>query len=161
MIESILHEYSKKGNFPYDEWPENPESFFLLQNVWLDILSDSGTLLDYQAGQQITPIPESCIVSLKKKDEQVIKHVMIYTIESTEDYNFNFYLKPILHEGGILSDKDTTMVADAKLEPRFVRACIDIVKEFETARITSSRSRDLLYDQLYAKYGNLLAYTRD
>ena len=157
MIEAVLQKYRSRGMPPYDNWASDSESFFLLQKLWLDIIEQSGVLQGYVADQEVLQIEGSYIISLRKQN----KKLLVYSLPRSADYNFDFYLKPVLDDKGNPITDSVLLVIDCKLIPSYLHTTIDILKNFGNFTIDCENDRDNFYNFLYSSYGHLLAYQRD
>lgn len=157
MIDLILRKYKSRGMFPYDNWASDPESFFLLQKLWLDIIEQSGVLVGYVADQEVIQQDGSYIISLRKEN----KRLVIYPLSSHADYSFDFYLKQVLDNNGNPMRDSVMLVLDTKLDAPYLGATVEIFKSFEGSALDSQSSQDKFYSDLFSLHGHLLAYNSD
>lgn len=155
MLSEILQRFSKLGAFPYDDWEVNPESHLLLQQVWLEVLSDAGVFAGARPGCPVHAIPGSPSLSIRKGR----KSLSIYTIASDNQHqNFDFYIKAPIDDKDMPVEDQSVLVIDSKIDAGLMAVVVNLAQQFEKSKIESTSERDAFYRAMHARYGNLLPY---
>lgn len=157
ILEAVLQKYRSRGMYPYENWASDHESFSLLKDLWFEVFEKYNILKEFDTDQEVFQAEGSYIVSLRSCN----KHILVYPLPQSAEYDFDFYLKPVLDADGNSISGSARLVIDCKLSSTHIGAAVDLLKRFEECDISCESDRDNVYDSFYSTFGHLLAYQRD